>query len=295
MTESLKVPTLAEHVKLMQSAEARAQRYGERLAQYGINEGITNRGRTRPALADNNDAVAAPNFIDETEIARLAELVPSSRPLFDQFSVGYYARPLTKQRYEEYTLDRRWAQQTNSTKKESENRSYDEKRAARYRQSQYVADHLQQTAFSHLTIARLRGTSLKTIILQARQPAAYDEYALIHAADAIADFGFCLMYTDLPTNAWIAKLMPRNSTGSDIARLGIYVAQEPGALAGNSALARLVLQQQRIRQRCWNQTFHASVDYLGGDRLTKEDRHVEQCIGNEVARQRGIRGVIDDK
>lgn len=283
MTENLHFPTPDEHDRMIESPDARALRRSERLGQYATHEAITKRGRKQRVPVNLEGQLSLyPTVITADTVDDLAALLPKDRPMLDEFSYGYYVRPLTSERLRAYvvggyagrkTLEEEQATDLSpsqnlfganakeddlSAKHSAEGVSTrEDEMHAKLRRSHHIADLLQQASYAHQNVARLRASSLKTVLTQVETQREVDSFAGIHAADAVQDFGFTLQYKKSTTAATIRAALRNENIGYVIVTIGLAAEKDPASLLQNIQLAEVVLGQQRIRYRFWMDTLVA--------------------------------------
>jgi hypothetical protein len=295
--QGMPVPNNAEHRLMMDSPEQRALRCAARTGLLAVHGAITNRGRKRPNFEDPDRIVFdETNQLTRTEFTHLANAVARKSPIFDKFTKGYHVDP-TESAITAYCSvrlikpiqNRKSSKQAklDETEEQGRNELIDPRTPAQLiqaskRQSQHIADMLQQSVFDNRNVALQRGISLRTIQQLLVKKREIDPVAAVYAADAIADFGYTLL--DHPD---IGRAAHEEDIAYRIARIGLVALKDPDVFRRNTSLVELVRREQGNRFAAWDTIYAATARFLG-DRLLVVDKANGAALDTEIARQTAI-------
>jgi hypothetical protein len=258
---------------LMASPEARSNRQAEKLGKRAVDFSRGMRGRKRPELPQTEQLFPLADTIADDRVTRLGQKLRGQQPLFDQFTNHHKVKP-TRDSIEQYCMggnkrNRRWSDDPAERQ---------EIRKAMRRQTQNIADGLEQGMFDDLNIARLRRKSVKVTRYLIGHNLPLDKQAAIHAADAIEDFGYCLL--EQPK---LLSELQEPDLAANIAHIGKRAAEDPEIMRQNPLLLRLVQIEQKARDDFWSERYPI-VEHVLGDRLTLADKANGEWVEVEIAR-----------
>lgn len=275
-------PTPEEQAQLMISPEARAGRQALRLALRTLDFQGKPRGRKR---ADFEGEGRLPfQFADTmpTEtVTRLAQVIQPKQPLFDKFTNHHQVRP-AKWSIDEYVMAGNKNRKVKLHAVPAGERSLVKNDMRR--QTQDIADKLQQAIFDDRNTARLRRYSLRTTRYLISRGLPLDAEAAKLAADAIEDFGQCLQ---AKSNNWVLRTVRDEDLGVQVVHIGHRAVEDPEILRQNPALLKLVQLEQKARDEFWSPRYEATQEHLG-DRLTKQDKQNGADLEAELERLAGL-------
>lgn len=282
-------PGPEEAAELLYRPDLRAARFAARLAELPTPKPPIRGRKIRElgfveTLEGESIGVLHPN-----SVRALGRRLSGKQPLFDKFTRHYRVYPPTEESFNYY-----FEGAIRRNKKWSEDPTEQAAILAdRKRQPRDVEDNLQRTVFVDRAIARQRRSAIAHIqrCVQTNQPV--DPSAVIVAANAVEDFGFCLMDKEnLPKLEGFRFFPGQPNSGGDelggvmigahIAFMGQQASNNPEVLVQNPELLRLVRVEQKQRQDYWGAIYEASVPILG-DRLTDHERAIDAAVDADVA------------
>jgi hypothetical protein len=247
------------HNELMGSVEARSERRAQKLAALPIFIGRALRGYTR----EGGNAALPPYNIPENLIIDLGKRLDGGPILRDKFTEKLPVLK-SKDQYERYVT----GGNKHNRRKETDPEEKHQARIARIRQTQHVSDRLHEETWKQWQLARLFKASVMHVklSLQTGQPPRQD--ALVTAAAALEDFGYCLEGEERLKTLHNGGILPGR-----IKQAGIYGATHPESLqAQPPTLFLLVQREQERREELWgdNLDMYEQHDW-GGKRRTRAD------------------------
>ena len=267
-------PTPEEHLVLINSPEARAQRRAQRIGQRSLASISHKRGRRRPDISSPDQlALHERTVLDVSVVAELGRTLAEKHPLLDQFTKHYLVHP-TKDSLERYVMasggKMKLDPELNLTPKQIKNK--------KIRQTNHVLDLLQEGSHDDLNIARRRRASLRTTQFLAATGRPLDETSARFAAEAIQDFGH-----GLTANREILQEVHDEGLGEAIAFIGERAADDSSVLLENEDLMRLTQIEQAARVDFWQPVYAASKRFYG-NRLTRQHTEDDFALKDELAR-----------
>lgn len=269
-------PSLLRHSELLVSSEARTKRAAQKLGDLSLGFGKKLRGRKRPEFEGPDRLLEPPpDTISINLIKALGKKLGKEKdPLFDQFT-----------RHNRFGLSevslRDYCRAESSRRKQmptDPNEAAEAKRADQ-RQPFNIRDKVQQGLFDDRNIARLRRGSLAAVQHAIRNDMPFDEAAVVNAADAIVDFGYCLH-----DNPYHIRHMGKEEFAINIAHIGNAAKEDPDVLRQNPDLVRLVQIEQAKRVQYWGDRFDLTVEVFAPQHLTQQNRSDGERVDTEAAR-----------
>jgi len=282
---SLRTLTRLEEKILEVSPEARDARRSERLAEIAppLGRKMLGRKRSSPTDKDRLPLPIGSDVLAADIVVALAHHLEDKHPLLNKFNDHYQVKP-DRQHVDAYINGGVRSNEGMPTPDHpDEAREYFTKR---HRQALHVGDKLQIEAFQNRNIARMRRYSLMTTQFMFQNGRAPDEPAVIHAADALQDFGHTLSENSHDLLAPLGN----EDIGYQISVIGAVASHDPSILSDNPTLLRLVQIEQKAREEHWDKLFTATVSHPDiGDRLTKQHHSDEAELQAELARMALLR------
>lgn len=261
-----------EHLKLLNSVEAREARRQAQLAKLPVTIGSTMRGRIREQFN-----VFYPYVLSKDMTVSLGKrLKRKNEILRDQFTVNIPTL-LLKGNYDQYVMG------GNKHNKRFETDPEDQKQAvlALQRQTQHVADKLHHDTWLEWQMARLFNAGLGHVLTAVHQDKTPRKEALLLTASATEDLGFCLQDNPTLQGLWGGSWLPKRYI-----EIGQHAASEPRSLLAQHPETLLVVKrEQERREEFWHDSLVRYEDPVwGGDRRTTQD-NLDEVLNDTLIAQ----------
>jgi len=282
---SLRSPTRQGERILEVSPEARAARRSQRLADLAspIGKKILGRQRSSPIDKGRLPLPIGSDVLSSETVILLAHHLRDKQPLHNKFSSHFQVKP-DRANIDAYING--GVKVNDSPPPPSQPEEVRKYFVRRRRQALHIGDQLQTEAFRNRNIARLRRYSLMTTQFLLQNERELDEAAVVHAADALQDFGQTLS----ERSSELLAPLGNEDLGYQITVIGAVASHDPRILGDNLDLARLVQIEQKARQEQWSELYDVTLSHPGiGDRLTKMHHADEADLQTELARMAMLR------
>jgi hypothetical protein len=156
----------------------------------------------------------------------------------------------------------------------------------RERQPKHIAETAERATGIFLAVAKGRETVLAQAVKAIAGQEPLEHSVALHAADAIADFGYCL---DRPKNIPLSVITRKSEAdiGLQLLNFGAYAITHPDVLPSYEGVALLqaTLDEQERRVAFWQPRYQAVTDQYGTQVPATEfsfDLSLEQVLALET-------------